>query len=454
MIKAKEVASHGGLYGLYLHDTREVISKYKNIRDSLVSKNSYHIDKKLEDVLKDAAITVKRKSGRAMQNKTMPVRECFMELPDDWDASNKAEVIRLCSDIGTIPIKRYVNRKKMVAGKKRLVSEPVLDEKGKQVISPLGIELFAVMFHEDEGHWLMPDGKATAGLEKDADGRWVDLNGEPHDPEAEGLIWKMHHHCHPWYNFIDPKTGKTIRIAGEELSQIQTIVAERLGMERGIKGSDRVHLPTEVYSRLQQVEASIAKGEEERNRISEELSDIADSLIMQNSILAGLEGEAHRKQKEVDELEERKNALNEELAREKERLDRRKSVLRTLRSYGMLKFIESIPELIKHDLGEIIGKYYRGSIMSFNVSSDIVAFTMSHNGGTYRLKVSITDGSVLVNGKKGLYKSGEQVYIKDIPEYFKTTLTAEARDMVKRLYKEQSKSIKEPTGTSGVKIKR
>ena len=257
MISGKEVKSHGGLAGLIKHDLRESVSTFKNIRSELRAQNGYHIvGRPIEDILAENARIVKSKTGRKMQANALTLRECIMELPEDWDKERINDMVRVCREVTTIPIYRYYNKQEEIDGKNKVVSYPLLDEEGHHIKSPLELELVAVIYHGDEGHWVTAEGN-TAGLAVGTDGKWHDAAGMIHDPKTEGLTWKVHHHCHPWYNCLDRNTGKSIRLASEELSQIQTLVAKRLGMERGIKGSNRARVSTEEYSRMQQIEAEI-----------------------------------------------------------------------------------------------------------------------------------------------------------------------------------------------------
>lgn len=262
IVSGKEIINGGGLGALWRHDTRECVSFFKNILTPLSAKNCYHIIRPLNEVAEKGAEIIKAKTGRRMQAKTLYARECVMEIPEDWGAERMPDVIKVCEKIGKTPIYRYENVHEEVDGKKKLVSVPILDENGNHVKSPLGIVLFAVMMHKDEGNWCLPDGR-SAGLSKGRDGKWYDGKGNLHYPQREHLVWKCHCHVHPWYNMVDPHTGRTIRLAAEELSQIQSLVAQALGMERGKVGSNTRHLHPDQYSELKVIEANIAERQEE-----------------------------------------------------------------------------------------------------------------------------------------------------------------------------------------------
>ena len=80
-----------------------------------------------------------------------------------------------------------------------------------------GIQAFQVHIHNDEGH-IDKDGKA-----------------------------KYNYHAHVVYNWTDKNTGKSLKLSKEDLSDIQTLTAECLQMERGLKGSKSLSLNHHQY---------------------------------------------------------------------------------------------------------------------------------------------------------------------------------------------------------------
>ena len=79
----------------------------------------------------------------------------------------------------------------------------------------LGVEVFQMAIHRDEGH--------------DEDGKW-----------------KPNLHAHLVFDWTDPQTGKSRRFNRWQLSAMQTITAEVLKMERGAS-SDKKHLTAIQY---------------------------------------------------------------------------------------------------------------------------------------------------------------------------------------------------------------
>jgi hypothetical protein len=101
-----------------------------------------------------------------------------------------------------------------------------------------GIDTFQIHLHKDEGHWR---------------------NGE----------WKPNYHAHFVTDFIDHKSGKSIKLNRLDMSEMQTITAAVLGMERG-SSSDKKHLNAIQFK---------IKAEQERlNSIENEIKEAKELL--------------------------------------------------------------------------------------------------------------------------------------------------------------------------------
>ncbi len=74
-----------------------------------------------------------------------------------------------------------------------------------------GIDIFQMDIHKDEGHF-------------NKKGKWIG-----------------NYHGHLTGDFIDHRTGKSLKLTRQQMSELQTVTAEVLGMERGVS-SDRKHL--------------------------------------------------------------------------------------------------------------------------------------------------------------------------------------------------------------------
>lgn len=97
---------------------------------------------------------------------------------------------------------------------------------GKKLEERFGIKTIQAYTHKDEGHY----DKVTNE-------------------------WKPNLHAHMVFDWTDHQTGKSIKLDKEDLSELQTVVAEELGLERGIP-SDKKHLNAIQY-KAEQVKKDI-----------------------------------------------------------------------------------------------------------------------------------------------------------------------------------------------------
>lgn len=511
-LNQKAVEGHGGMKGLMMHDKRENIWADQEVNDSLRKENEYKETRALDDVRREHQILVKEKTGRRMQAGTMDVREAVVELHDDISMD---ALWSLGQAICETPILRSVNVLERTDGKKRLVSEPVLDADGKQVKSALKIELFAACLHKDEGHWIDTNGN-SAHLMKDEHGAWRDLDGKAHNPQAEGLVWKRHTHGHLWFDVIDRKNGKTIHVSTEELSQLQTLVANKLGMERGEVGSKRRHSPTEIY-RMQKMMEDMNKDLNNKQLNAEKKLAVVNSQIEERMCLnetlkeesEGLSSVIDSKRSELDTIimkiddaredlqieeekvakeirlrkaaEEERNKLEEEakamkassaeLRQKLERLRKLESDIaskeeyyKSITSASLLKLIQQIPEKIKAELQSRVAKYWKGKILSYRETKhkviyngnerllDFVDIKMDNKGDMYVLAIELGKGAVWVNGKLAKNESGNYIYMKEVAEFIGTELTPQAKQIACSLFMKEGEKVIQHKDNKGISI--
>lgn len=140
--------------------------------------NIHVIDAKIEDVRKEIEKKYFETVGQKMQSKATPIREAVILLPDNNNDKNLENIFSLNDELKA----RY------------------------------GINAFQVHIHNDEGH--------------------IDENGKS----------KYNYHAHVVYNWTDQTTGKSLKLDKNDLSEIQTLTAKHLAMERGEKGSKSLSL--------------------------------------------------------------------------------------------------------------------------------------------------------------------------------------------------------------------
>lgn len=157
--------------------------------------NIHIVDAKIEDV----RISIEKKYlenvGQKMQAKATPIREAVILLPDNDNDKNLENLF-------------FLNE--------------ALEEK-------YGIRAFQIHIHNDEGH-ISPEGEK-----------------------------KYNYHAHVVYNWTDEVTGKSLKLGKDDMSDIQTITAEHLQMERGEKGSKTLSLNHHQYRGFLEIKDSLEK---------------------------------------------------------------------------------------------------------------------------------------------------------------------------------------------------
>ncbi|MCR9252075.1 MAG: plasmid recombination protein [bacterium] len=122
--------------------------------------------------------------------------------------------------------------------------------------SKFGIKAFQIHLHRDEGHY-----------------------------NAETKEWKPNLHGHILFDWTDINTGKSIKLNKNDMAKVQTIVAESLGMERGVS-SDKVHLnslqykSTKLQTELEQLKEHFKK----LGEIRKELKNAASTKLEKNKL--------------------------------------------------------------------------------------------------------------------------------------------------------------------------
>ncbi len=107
----------------------------------------------------------------------------------------------------------------------------------------LGMKAIQVHIHEDEGHYEKKTGD-----------------------------WKPNRHAHIVFTWMDENTGKSLRLKKFQMVEMQNIVAEELGMERG-QSSDKKHLNAMEFKRRKAEEDAI-KLEKEAKEAEKELKQL------------------------------------------------------------------------------------------------------------------------------------------------------------------------------------
>lgn len=194
------------------------------IRTDLMARNEAWVapeigDTSLTDYYNQIAAMVKEKTGRAMQTKD---REKVNKK------TGKVTIVR-----GSTPIKEGVV----------VIEEDTIMEQLQRFCEVCkqrwGITALQVFIHRDEGHYGIPGDNAT---------------------------WKPNLHAHIVWDWMNHETGKSCKLGKEDMSEMQTLLAECLEMQRGTSKAEtgKEHLEREDFIiAKQKQEAERAKAEKE-----------------------------------------------------------------------------------------------------------------------------------------------------------------------------------------------
>ena len=245
------------------------------IRTDLMARNEAWVapelgDTSLADRYRQIAAMVKEKTGRAMQTKD---RERVNRK------TGKVTVVR-----GSTPIKEGVV----------VIKEDTTIEQLRRFCEVCkerwGITALQIFIHRDEGHYATP-GDATT--------------------------WKPNLHAHIVWDWMNHDTGKSCKLDEKAMSEMQTLLAEYLEVERGIskKQTGKNHLErTDFIIAKQKQEAEQAQAEKEAAQAERDVAvQEADKAKMEQEKLQAGNEEKERRSAELDsEIADKERQLNDD----------------------------------------------------------------------------------------------------------------------------------------------
>lgn len=152
-----------------------------------------------------------------------------------------------------------------------------------------GIEIMRIDLHKDEGY---------------------------HDKETGE--YKMNYHAHVVASFIDWETGKTVKAGKEAMSEMQTILAISLGMERGERKADtgkRYLTHQEYRAMMEEIEMKQKEAKEKLEHIYGDIKKAETKLKGLNTMLSNLEEQKEAIEIDIVALEEERDNGNSEAAK-------------------------------------------------------------------------------------------------------------------------------------------
>ena len=241
------------------------------IRTELMTRNEAWVapefgDASLTDRYNEIAAMVKEKTGRAMQTKD---RERVNRK------TGKVSIVR-----GSTPLKEGVVVIKDDTTMKQLRH---FCEVCKQ---RWGISALQIFIHRDEGHYGVPNDAAT---------------------------WKPNLHAHIVWDWMNHETGKSCKLDDKAMSEMQTLLAECLGMERGTSKevTGKEHLERADYIVAKQ------KQEAEQAKAEKETAEAERDAAVRETDKARTEHE--KLQSGNEEMQRRSAELDSEIAEKEER---------------------------------------------------------------------------------------------------------------------------------------
>lgn len=325
------------------------------IRTDLMAKNETWVspelgDTSLEEHNRQIAAMVKKKTGRAMQTK---------DRKQVNKKTGKVTIVR-----GSTPIKEgvVVIKEDTAMEQLRHFCEVCKERWG---ITPLQI-----FIHRDEGHYETPGDKTT---------------------------WKPNNHAHIVWDWMDHDTGKSCKLLPQDMSEMQTILAEALGMERGTSKelTGREHLERTDYiiakqkqeaekTRMakEQAEAELkaVKGELRTEKLKNSAAEVGTTILDGIGSMIGT-SKVKRQQQQIDDLAKENERLHSEIKRQNKTIDRerREHEQTAKRLQGEIDRIygwfPDTPQLVKW------GEYCRSLGFTDKMARDLVNMRPVHFSG-------------------------------------------------------------------------
>ena len=207
--------------------------------------------KPLPELFEDMKVLVKQKTGRAMQCKTVETTD---------RKTGKKKTRSGCSAIreGCPPIK----------------PDTQIEDFAPFVrwLEGYGITVISIDLHHDEGH---------------------------PDPETDDLL--PNHHAHIIVDWLNHETGKTVKIDNEVCKQMQTVLAESLGMERGTPKEDTgIEGLSAIEYKEKMASAHVKKLKQEQQELENRKSELLKEQTAKETEIAELEVQRIEKQKALD----------------------------------------------------------------------------------------------------------------------------------------------------------
>lgn len=229
---------------------------------------------------------------------------------------------------------------------------------------------------------------------------------------------------------------KQLRVAEERKT-----VAEQQAAEKESKVKKLDESITKRETRISELDVSI----EEKSREESEGFQLKDALDKYNDKLTeenqNLEATIETNR---DTIKEQSQLLSQYRDAEL-KVQNKINQLKSLSSLGLMKMIQSIPDLIKADIQERVNKCWKGEVVSWKETTckvgdeeqNFVEVHINFNQKEYYIEVRQKDGLVWKDGDTEPYKrkNGDTMYMPELASYFREEVDKEAKELVASLYR-------------------
>lgn len=272
------------------HNKREKQLDY--VRKDLSHLNQYWESDTQANRLANIKALYQSKTGQKMQAKATPIREGVVVIQE---STTMADLHRLAD--------AYRDR--------------------------LGIEVFQIAIHRDEGY-------------------------------QNSKEWKPNLHAHLVFDWTNHETGKSVKLNRQKMAEMQTITAEVLGMERG-KSSEKKHLTAQQYK----AEAEAQRAEQLQEQVAAlSTTKAAKEVTIDTIKTVG----KHAIDWATGKTKAREKAAGEQIeyltgqvitAREIGQQEGKKSTLQAIAQAARMRFVDLTPENIGRSLAQWFTKAKR-----------------------------------------------------------------------------------------------
>ena len=276
------------------------------------------------------------KTGQKMQAKATPIREGVVVIQD---STTMADLHRLAD--------AYRDR--------------------------LGIEVFQIAIHRDEGY-------------------------------QNSKEWKPNLHAHLVFDWTDHNTGKSVKLNRQKMAEMQTITAEVLGMERG-KSSEKKHLTAQQYKAAAEAERA--------EQLQEQVAALSTTKAAKEATIETIKAVGkHTIDWATGKTRAREKAAGEQIeyltgqvitAREIGQQEGKKSTLQAIAQAARMRFVDLTPENIGRSLAQWFAKANRleQEIKELKEAAEAqkeAAYWAKINFGTERYREGIKGSQMRIKG--------------------------------------------------------